>query len=1270
MTDPSVRTVSRRPGPGRSLLTGLVLAYFLVGGAILAVRYLVLPNADLLRPHIVASASQALGLPVAIGRVEAEWDGLSPRLMLSAVTLKDAKGRDALTLSRVEAVLSWQSLRRGHVVFQRLVVVEPELDVRRELDGHLLVAGIGMDASQGDGSFGQWLAEQPEIVILDATVAWTDAARDVPPLVLDRANLRIIRSPEGHRFGLTASPPEAYASALELRGTLGGVADAAPGRLAGEVFVRLERADLSIWRNWVDYPVPLEGRGGATVWLKLDGSGRYSARADLALREARTRLRADLPELDLRSLEGTLLAERDGDSMAVELQNVRFDGLGGAAPLLNAHVRYRPQHAGQAGGGSLETGPLDIGMLARLAAHLPFEPAVLAQLSTHAPQGAVESLTYRWEGPEDDPTAWTLQAQVSGLTVQPTGAWPGLTAVSGHLEGNQSEGRFTLEGTEAELKLPEIFDESVIPLARVEVTGGWARDEGLLAIRLDRVALENADAAAVLEGRYWPSVGRLGRIDLSAEVSRADARAVWRYLPKVVGAETRAWLKSALLEGAGRNGRLELKGELTDFPFARPGSGRFLVEVDVSGGRLAFVPSWPEISAIEGRLRFEGKRMRIDARRAESAGAVIGRTVVEIPDLGSRDPAVRIRGQASGASSAFLQYLEDTPIAGWIGGATHDFRAVGDGVLSLSLVLPLARLAESSVEGEYAMVDNQVSLVPSLPSLAQVSARVGFTERGVSIHDAHGILMGQPVAAVAATDDRGRITIRAAGTATAAALAKETGLSVLERLEGLAGWTARVDFEGGTGSVRVRSDLAGVASSLPAPLAKAAEARLPLEIQLDLADHWQLQRWEVRLADDRRARFDVRRDGSGRWRDVRGGFAVDAPLREAEHGLMAAIRMDDLDLDAWRRLAGAGEGGPLLAGIALRAERLSLFGEVFERVDLRGVADAGGWRGRLESPAVAGEFDWRSRDEGALKARFDHLVLGSGAGEHANADQVAPEQLEALPALDVVAERFQLRGMALGQLTLRARNLDGEWQLDALELRRPTGAVVAEGHWQPGGGTELAFTADIADVGAYLSDIGYPEAVRQGRALLEGKLGWHGAPTQVHYPSLNGRMEVRVEEGQFSKLEPGMGRLLGVLSLQALPRRVTLDFRDVFSDGFAFDSITGGVDVSAGVMKSDGLDIRGPAARIRLTGTVDLASESQALRVAVQPTLTESVAVGAALANSATGLINPVAGLVTYLAQKLMQDPIERLFSYEYAVTGAWSDPEVAKLASDAPRAQ
>ncbi|HUY02595.1 MAG TPA: AsmA-like C-terminal region-containing protein, partial [Rhodocyclaceae bacterium] len=221
------------------------------------------------------------------------------------------------------------------------------------------------------------------------------------------------------------------------------------------------------------------------------------------------------------------------------------------------------------------------------------------------------------------------------------------------------------------------------------------------------------------------------------------------------------------------------------------------------------------------------------------------------------------------------------------------------------------------------------------------------------------------------------------------------------------------------------------------------------------------------------------------------------------------------------------------------------------------------------------------------------------------------------------------------------------------------------GTWRSGAtqaDTRLKFTLNAKNIEKMLSRVGYPDVVRRGRATLEGDVAWNGSPLAIDYPSLDGSMNVVAAAGQFNKLEPGAGRLLGILSLQSLPRRITLNFRDIFSEGFAFDSIAGQIGMKHGVMSSGDLRIQGPSAKILMSGSVDLSRETQNLRVRVQPAIGESLSVGAIL------MAHPAVGAIAYLVQKLLRDPIDQAFSYEYSVTGTWADPKVEKLS--APQAQ
>ena len=202
---------------------------------------------------------------------------------------------------------------------------------------------------------------------------------------------------------------------------------------------------------------------------------------------------------------------------------------------------------------------------------------------------------------------------------------------------------------------------------------------------------------------------------------------------------------------------------------------------------------------------------------------------------------------------------------------------------------------------------------------------------------------------------------------------------------------------------------------------------------------------------------------------------------------------------------------------------------------------------------------------------------------------------------------------------------------------------------------------EVSDIGKYLARFGYPKGVRRGTARVEGTLEWAGSPQRIDYPTLSGNFVLDAAKGQFVQLEPGMGKLLGILSLQSLPRRLTLDFRDIFSEGLAFDEIVGAINVAQGVASTDNLRIVGPAVRIFMKGRTDLAKETQILRVKIHPQLSDSFSLAGALIGG------PVAGVAAFVAQKLLQDPLGQITAYEYDVTGTWAEPVVAKAESAQP---
>ena len=335
-------------------------------------------------------------------------------------------------------------------------------------------------------------------------------------------------------------------------------------------------------------------------------------------------------------------------------------------------------------------------------------------------------------------------------------------------------------------------------------------------------------------------------------------------------------------------------------------------------------------------------------------------------------------------------------------------------------------------------------------------------------------------------------------------------------------------------------------------------------------------------------------------------------------------------------------------------------GRRFNELAISGTVQNGNWQTAVVGRELVGEIGWRAQGRGKVTARMKNLVIppSTAPRQPAAGDKEPPTEL---PALDIVAEQFQLGPTNLGKLELSAVPDGRDWKIERLRVVNPDATIQAEGSWQAWLSqprTMVNVKLEVVDIGKFLVRMGYPEGIRRGSAKLEGPLSWNGNPSDIDYPSLSGNFVIEANKGQFIKLDPGVGKLLGILSLQSLPRRLSLDFRDIFTEGLAFDEIVGAVKVSRGIANTESLRIQGPAVRILMSGDVDLNAETQKLRVKVFPSVSDSLSVAGAL------VARPIAGIAAFVAQKLLKDPINQMAAYEYSVTGTWSDPQMAKLDS------
>lgn len=1259
--------VLARPWVGRLLRVlgwGVFALWLLFVVLVLVLRYAILPQVGNYQADIERMAGEAIGQPVHIGRIAARWQGLNPDLVLDDVRIDDREGLPVFSMTRVESVLSWQTLWHLRPTLALLSVDGPVLNVRRETDGRISIAGMET-RNEGDPAFVQWVLEQKKIRVQGATIVWEDRQREAPQLVLEDLQLALDNSGRRHRFGVSATPPENLASRIELRGEFKGNPGDAPDSLAGRLFVELDYADLAGWHAWLDYPVRLaQGRGALRLWGEMDaGEGRLVS--DFALEDVRLQLGRNLPELDLASMRGRCEGRFGSDQWSVSGSRVELltrDGLRVAPSDFLVNWKQAPDTDQSSGDASASF--VDLGVLARLAAYVPLDARSRELLLKHRPQGRVTELRASWALEGETLKRYALKAGFSGLGLDADGYFPGARGLGGHVDLNEKEGDLVLDTAASGIFLPAVFPEPEIVFDKLKAKVAWNVSEQL-DIRIDRLEFAGPDAAGTARGNYRHNGSGPGDIDLLASLERADGRAVWRYMPHVVNADARAWLRRGIVAGQARDVKLVLQGDLADFPFRDGKRGRFEVTARALGAKIDYAPGWPVIDNVDADLSF-GFGMKIRGARGAIFGTTLSGVEVDIPDFDVRDSMLLVRGVAQGPTMEFLRFIDQSPVAGHIDHFTDGMKASGNGRLDLELDMPLRHVVDTRLRATYHFLNNQLQPIAELPPLTQVNGQLKITESSLAAPDLSGQVFGGPFR-VQLNTAGDKLGVHASGTANIAEVGRFFGYPLLDHLSGKSGWKAEIGIRKRRVDLTVDADLVGVTSPLPEPLGKSAAQALPLHLERSEPDATREQ-YKISVGKLVQGLF-VRRQGA--WE--RAVLAVgEAETRLPDKGFVVRVALPQIDADAWKKHlagggpapAGASQGAMGLNAVFVKTPKLHFLGRDFSQFDAALRPREGGWQIGLNMREAVGDIFWRSAGEGAVEGSFKRLVIKSSADGAEN--ESSAEMLDSLPAMNLVVEDFQLGERTLGKLELKARNDKGAWHLDHLALNNPDGGLNGKGIWSHAGGqhqTRLDFELEARNLGKLLDRMGYPDTVRRGTAKLAGDLQWSGPLTGIHYPSLSGHLSVSAEKGQFNKLEPGVGKLLGLISLQSLPRRLTLDFRDVFSDGLAFDSITSTLVVQKGIMRTvEPLRIKGPAAHVEMQGETDLKNETQDMQVVVRPEIGNVAAVGVAI-------INPVAGAATLLANTVVSNPLNRLFSYRYHVTGTWADPRVEKAGESAAAA-
>jgi uncharacterized protein (TIGR02099 family) len=967
-------------------------------------------------------------------------------------------------------------------------------------------------------------------------------------------------------------------------------------------------------------------------------------------------------------------------------------------------------------GGELSAERLDLALMSQLAQRLPFDEQTHAWLAEMAPQGVLSRVSASWDGPVIDPRRYQVKGRLEGLRLggrreghEGLGRL-GLSGLTVQLDASEKGGQAQLSMADGSLELPGVFRQDLPPIQRLSAKLDWRIEAVLkqppqIELRVSQLELLNQDMRGEFDAvwRSGKGAARLpGWLELTGQIERIDAVKIQHYLPLAVGDHTLDYVRDAIRAGEARAINVRLRGDLAKFPFdgEREREGQFRITTQARDIDLLYAPgvegrasNWPALEHVNAELVFERGGMQIKGGRAKMFAYELSGIKGGIKDLLVKH-RLEIEGQGNGPGTELLKFVRQSPVNEASGGLLAAATAGGAANLKLSLNLPLQDLDKSLVKGSVQLLGGELRLRPDLPMLTNTRGSVEFDRQGVKLQAVQARALGGDLSVEGGTQADGSLRFTASGVASADALQRSPEIGTLAKLSqaasGQASYRLQVGLNQGQADFSLTSNLVGLALDLPAPLRKEAATALPLRLLLRPDGSREGSRDELRFELGNLVQAHYQRDVSVEpARVLRGALSVQDNLPGlSASGVQLQANLDKVNLDAWnktlQRLLGssatlgndngqAGQGGGLASAyaptqIVLRANELHFSGRSLTKV-VAGLTQAPApvkntWRVTVDAAQMAGYVELRGAQTGQagrVFARLSRLSLPHQEAE--GVGQVLDSQPGSVPDLDIVIDDFELRGKRLGRLEVEAQASGPahDWHLSKLQLKAPDAVLNATGQWlnEPGRAlrrTQLDWKLELLDAGDMLERLGQGRVLRGGRGQLAGQLGWASEPLAPDFASMNGQLNVQLESGQFLNVEPGVGRLMGVLSLQSLPRRFLFDFRDVFSEGFTFDGVTGDVKIARGVASSSNLRTRGVQATVLVDGQADLAAETQNLRVLVVPEFNTG---GASLAYIA---INPAIGLGTFLAQLILSKPIAAANTREFRITGSWVEPKVERV--------
>ncbi len=1230
---------------------------------------LFLPRLTEYQEDIKGWATAAIGMQVDFTGMNARWRLSGPELNFYDAELSQSDASDSLIEAGEVSIgvgLMRLVLDRTLVV-DRIVVRGTQLDFTEGDDGAVLLQGRTLDdladmIPASTDNTGDVVVVAEDIIVSYARP--TDSA----PLAVAIESLEATRRNDAIALEASIDLDSGFGSRLDV--TVDQIL-VDGGESSWQVYLEGRSIGLDRWAGFVpDGVAPVvNGDGDLSLWLELSASGLEKATANVALVDVGI---AGAERTDVIDVEGRIEYARAENSILFAAENLTLSTAFGGWPRSSVQLQLFNDAEGKLVEATVNASYANIDDLGYF---LPWVPEKQRQLlSDYAPTGVLRDLRLNVGNLTDAEVRVDLAVDAEDAGISATGSLPGIRGFTGGIRADRAGGRIEMKSSGLRLDLPDYLPDGVT-LDDAIGTIIWRRNDAGITVLTDRLQLRSTDFDSRSSVQVSiPAGGGTPVVDLDSRWSINDVDSAKRLMPRpVMNPSLVSWLDRALVSGSLRNGTARLAGPLDKFPFDN-GEGQFVITANMENGVMDYANGWPEVAIRSMGVNLEGMRLYSERNVAVTAGNRVVDATIEIADL--RRPELTINALASGTLESIRQFSLRSPIAQVFGDRLDTVRVNGDASLELDLIFPLNRQRDYSFRTRIRPSSGSVELLGFPAAISELNGVVDITRETIDTESLFGTFLGQPVTVdlerTDAEDSPYSVIAYANGRVTAEGLIDGLNAPLAGLVNGATDYTAVVRFpkrdleEPAPTQIALSSDLIGLGVRMPEPLSKPFDVGESLSLLLEFPEGGRIAASGT-LGERARWNSEFYRDDSG-WDLDRGAvaFGGDYPSVAESRGLHIAGHIEGLRLSEWLDLSRNQRGdGPRFTdrvrSIDLVIDNLRLFGQ--HLVDHRVTVDRSGteWFVSAAGDQVNGNVTIPYDFVGARPVTLDmeSLILPGDESAADDADTVAEVDPRTLPAVHVKADEFAIGQRHLGALEAKFERTGNGLRANEIKAEDPTFSIEGSAGWfaspAPGGRSRTTFNGKLVsrNVSRTMARLDYDPGIDSDRMQIDVDVSWPGGPRSDFLDDLAGDVEVSLGEGQLVEVEPGAGRVFGLMSIVALPRRLSLDFSDVLDKGFGFDEITGTFSLDSGDAYTCDLSLKGPAADIGIVGRAGLASGEY------EQTAIVSANVGNTLPVVGAVVAGPQAAAALLIFSQIFKKPLQDLGQVYYAIDGTFDEPLV-----------